>query len=132
MNEQGRGLVRLAILMTVLGGSASCADPQVAVHSAPQSAALAMAEQVRETALAYPTATVTDVKDNSGGVIACGLLRFEDQRPHVIYAIKKNDQWRVSIPYLQRQNSWNDPRNRTLSDAKVNLCAEFGITLPSG
>lgn len=89
-----------------------------------------MGETVDNLALAYPDAVVTDVMENSGRVVACGLLRFENHPPHVIYAISGDGKWVVSVPYLAVPNSWDDERNRTLSETKERLCARFGVVVP--
>ncbi len=89
-----------------------------------------MSETVRDRALAYPGSIVTDVRETAGQNAACGLLRFADKRPHVILATSKDGEWTVSIPYLIKPDSWDMQQNRTLSDAKSNMCEDFGLSLP--
>ena len=89
---------------------------------------MAMAQTLKETALAYPEARITDVQQK--GVIACGLVRAGSHRPHVVYAINTDGEWAVSVPYLVLPNSWDDEENRTLSDTKIRMCTQFGVALP--
>lgn len=128
MSSQKPSQVGMTVLAVAALAPASCASQPDPPTDAVSSATVAMFQTLKERALAYPEARITNVRQK--GVVACGLVRLEGHRPHVVLATNLDDRWVVSTPYLALPNSWNDDRNRTLSDAKAEQCTHFGVALP--
>lgn len=108
--------------------AASCESRPDAPSEATPSATVAMSQALTKRALAYPEARITAVSQK--GVVACGLVTFEARRPHVVFATNNDNRWVISTPYLVLPNSWDDERNRALSEIKIRQCAHFGLHLP--
>lgn len=107
--------------------AAKVADRNVSRHHAE------IVAQVRERSIAYPEVEVTDFVDNPPGIVACALLRIPGKRPLVINAMRDpdGDGFSISGPYLYKPGSWDDARNRGLSDFWAKECQRSGAPLPA-
>ena len=125
----GHKLSLLAAVISLVVSFTACESPPERTAATLSELTLLVQETVKERAVAYPDAVVTDIRANDRLFAACGLVRSEGRQPHVMLAMKDRDDdgWSVSTPYMHEQGAWESDSNALLSLNRNKTCKILGL-----